>query len=169
MAPSTKIYASVALLNMLQIIPHLAHIALSVSLSRALHTRGYLLKISNELNAMKKDKEYLTVQDCTNQTNDSVDQLSQALKELRRFNKHGSTVNDNMLWHISNIETWASTASTDASSCVYSFSGHRMSKRMASIKDKAQNVAKVTSNALALFRRYATRYRQASARTTKKP
>ncbi|OIW17670.1 hypothetical protein TanjilG_29020 [Lupinus angustifolius] len=121
-----------------------------------------MLKISEELITMKKDKEYLTVQDCVNQINDSVDQLSQAIKELRRFNQLGSTINDNMLWHISNVETWVSTALTDASSCVYSFSGHRMSKRMASIKVKAQNVAEVTSNALALFHRYATR-------TSKKP
>ncbi|CAL0329628.1 unnamed protein product [Lupinus luteus] len=148
---------------------HLAHIALSVSLTRALHTRGYLLKISKELNSIKKDKEYLTVQDCVNQINDSVDQLSQAIKELRKFNQLGSTINDKMLWHISNVETWVSTALTDASSCVYSLNGHRMSKRMASIKVKAQNVAEVTSNALALFHRYATRYKQASTRTTKKP
>ncbi|CAL0329624.1 unnamed protein product [Lupinus luteus] len=136
---------------------HLAHVALSVSLSRALNTRGYLLQVAKELNTIKKVKEYPTVQDCVNQINDSVDQLSQAIKELRKFNQLGSTINDKMLWHISNVETWVSTALTDASSCVYSFSDHRMSKRMASIKVKAQNVAEVTSNALALFHRYATR------------
>lgn len=151
---------------------HLTHVALSVSLSRALHTRGYLLNVAKELKAMKKknNKEYQTVQDCVNQITDSVDQLTQAIKELRRLKyQRGSTINDGLLWHISNVETWVSTALTDASSCVLMFPGRRMSKRMAAIKVKAQNVAEVTSNALALFHSYASRYKQAAARTTKKP
>ncbi|KAE9610758.1 hypothetical protein Lal_00021219 [Lupinus albus] len=148
---------------------HLAQVALSVSLSRALHTRGYLFKLAKELKTIKNKREYLTVKDCANQITDSVDQISQAIKELSRFSQHGSTINDDMLWHISNVETWVSTALTDASSCVDSFTSVRMSKRMAAIKVKAQNVAEVTSNALALFHRYALRSQQSAARTTKKP
>ncbi|KAK7390144.1 hypothetical protein VNO78_25443 [Psophocarpus tetragonolobus] len=146
---------------------HLAQYALSVSLSRAVHTRGYLLKVAKELKGNKR--EYPIVKDCVNQITDSVDQLSQAMKELRRLNQRGSTIDDDMLWHISNVETWVSTALTDASACVYSFPGHRMSKRMAAIKVKAMNVAEVTSNSLFLFHKYASRYRKAEAITTKKP
>ncbi|WVZ17017.1 hypothetical protein V8G54_009999 [Vigna mungo] len=146
---------------------HLAQHALSVSLSRALHTKGYLLKVAKELQAMKSNKkEYLTVQDCVNQISDSVEQISQAMKELRSFNKHDSSMNDNMLWHISNVETWVSTALTDASSCVYSFPGNRMSMRVAAIKVKAKNVAEVTSNALFLFHRYASTYQKATMNTS---
>ncbi|KAK7293274.1 hypothetical protein RJT34_16137 [Clitoria ternatea] len=146
---------------------NLAHVALSVSLSRALQTRGYLSKVVKELEELKTDRVYLTVQDCVKQIDDSVDKLSQAIKELRRLNK-GTTIDDNFLWHISNVETWVSTALTDASYCVQSLPGHRMSKRIATIKVKAQNVAEVTSNALALFHRYASRYR-AATRANKKP
>ncbi|RDX68460.1 Pectinesterase inhibitor 9, partial [Mucuna pruriens] len=145
---------------------HLAHVALSMSLSRALQTRGYLLKVAKELEEFKNDRVYLTVQDCVTQINDSVDQLYQAIKELRRLNKR-TIIDDNFLWHISNVETWVSTALTDASYCVQSFPGHRMSKRTATIKVKAQNVAELTSNALALFHRYASKY-HAAARATKK-
>ncbi|XP_020219155.1 pectinesterase inhibitor 9 [Cajanus cajan] len=149
---------------------HLAQYALLASLSRAVHTRGYLLKVAKELKSIKNNKrEYLIVQDCVNQITDSVNQLSQAMKELRRLNKRGSTINDDMLWHISNIETWVSTALTDASSCVYSFPGHRMSKRTAAIKVKAMNVAEHTSNAFFLFQRYASRYRKEATITTNKP
>ncbi|XP_020219167.1 pectinesterase inhibitor 9 [Cajanus cajan] len=150
---------------------HLAQYALSMSLSRALHTRKYLLKVTKELKtkAVKSNKrEYLIVQDCVNQITHSVDQLSQVMKELRRLNKRGSTINDDTLWHISNVETWVSTALTDASSCVYSFPGHRMSKRTSTIKVKAMNVAEVTSNALFLFQKYASRYRKVATITTKK-
>ncbi|WJX49373.1 hypothetical protein P8452_35816 [Trifolium repens] len=123
---------------------HLAQVALSVSLSRALQTRGYLLNVAKELKAIdhKNKRMYLTVQDCVNQINDSVDQLSQAIKELKRLNNF-------------NLRTIVPR--------------HRMSKRVATIKVKAKNVAEVTSNALALFHSYASSYKQAAARATKKP
>ncbi|XP_050897838.1 pectinesterase inhibitor 9 [Lathyrus oleraceus] len=148
---------------------HLAQLALSVSLSRALQTRVYLLNVAKELKTIDRNNKrmFLTVQDCVNQINDSVDQLTQAIKELKRLNQFNTIINDKVLWHISNVETWVSTALTDASSCVQSFPGHRMSKRVATIKVKAKNVAEVTSNALALFQRYASRYKLAG--TTKKP
>ncbi|KAI5391598.1 hypothetical protein KIW84_076422 [Lathyrus oleraceus] len=150
---------------------HLAQLALSVSLSRALQTRVYLLNVAKELKTIDRNNKrmFLTVQDCVNQINDSVDQLTQAIKELKRLNQFNTIINDKVLWHISNVETWVSTALTDASSCVQSFPGHRMSKRVATIKVKAKNVAEVTSNALALFQRYASRYKLAAAGTTKKP
>ncbi|XP_027353286.1 pectinesterase inhibitor 9-like [Abrus precatorius] len=145
----------------------LVHVALSVSLTRALQTRGYLLKVTKELEEFNIGKVYLTIQDCLTLINDSVDQLSQAIKELRRLDKR-TIIDDRFLWQISNVETWVSTALTDASYCVQSFPGQRMSKRTATIKVKAQNVAEVTSIALALFHRYASRY-QAAARATKVP
>ncbi|CAJ1782710.1 unnamed protein product [Sphenostylis stenocarpa] len=146
---------------------HLVHLALSVSLFRALKTRGYLFKVAKELEEFKSDRVYLTVQDCVTQIDDSVDQLCQAIKELRMLNKR-TTIDDNFLWHISNVETWVSTALTDASYCVQSLPGTKMSKRTATIKVKAQNVAEVTSNALNLFHRYASSY-HVEARTSIKP
>ncbi|XP_058729276.1 pectinesterase inhibitor 9-like [Vicia villosa] len=150
---------------------HLAQLALSVSLSRALQTRVYLLDAAKELETIDHNNKrmYLTVQDCVNQINDSVDQLTQAIKELKKLNQFNTIINDKVLWHISNVETWVSTALTDASSCVQSFPGHRMSKRVATIKVRAKNVAEVTSNALALFNSYASRYKLAATGTTKKP
>lgn len=152
---------------------NLAHIALSVSLTRALQTRGYLLKVVKDLEELNSTEVvYLTVQDCEKQITDGIDQLSQAIKELRRLNKI-TIIDDNMLWHISNVETWVSTALTDASYCVQSFPGHRMSKRTATVKSKVQNVAEVTSNGLALFHSYAAKYKAAAAakaaRSIKKP
>ncbi|MED6172837.1 hypothetical protein PIB30_053634 [Stylosanthes scabra] len=165
---------------------HLAHVALSISLVRAIQTKNYLVGVSKELNAMnninndninnsnidkKKRRQYQTIQDCVNQLSDSVDQLSQSIKELRRMNKKSnmsgssssSRINDDFLFHFNNVETWVSTALTDASSCVYAFPGHRMSKRTASIRGKAMNVAQVTSNALAFIHKYM----EAASRNTK--
>ncbi|XVF79865.1 hypothetical protein PTKIN_Ptkin15bG0024300 [Pterospermum kingtungense] len=143
----------------------LAHIALTVSLYRARYTRSYMLKVAKELKAIRA-KEYPAVRDCLQQIDDSVNQLSQSIRELRHLNpKAGMT--DDIFWHIDNVKTWVSAALTDASSCADEFPGHRMSKMKATIKGKVLNVAQLTSNALALFHQYAARY--AGAAATKKP
>ncbi|XVF73424.1 hypothetical protein PTKIN_Ptkin12aG0200800 [Pterospermum kingtungense] len=143
----------------------LAHVALTVSLHRASYTRSYMLKLAKELKAIKA-KEYPAVRDCLQQIDDSVNQLSQSIRELRRLDPK-SGMSDDIFLHIENVRTWVSTALTDASSCADEFPGHRTSKMKATIKGKVLNVAQLTSNALALFHRYAARYRAAA--NTKKP
>ncbi|OMO78571.1 Pectinesterase inhibitor [Corchorus capsularis] len=142
----------------------LAQVALTVSLYRARYTRSYMLKVAKELEAMKA-KEYPAVRDCLQQIEDSVIQLSQSIRELRRLEPRAGMTDDIFL-HINNVETWVSAALTDASFCVDEFPGRRMSKMRATIKGKVLNVAQLTSNALALFHQYAARYRAAA---NKKP
>ncbi|EEF50352.1 21 kDa protein [Ricinus communis] len=145
----------------------LAQAALSASLYRARHTRSYMLKVANELEAMKA-KDYQAVKDCLDQINDTVEQLSQSIRELRRLGSQEEAVGrGNVFWHISNVETWTSAALSDVSYCVNEFPGRRMSKLKATIKGKVLNVAQATSNALALFHRYAARYKAGA--TTQKP
>lgn len=156
----------------------LAQYALAISLYRARYTRAFLLKVAKELKAVRA-KEYLPVKDCLDQINLCVDQLSMSVKELRRLGHEqaeGGHRHDMIFWHISNVETWVSSALTDASNCVDAFPGRRMSKLKATVKGKVQNVAELTSNALALFHRFASRYRATAAATpatdaatTKKP
>ncbi|XVE76951.1 hypothetical protein DITRI_Ditri13aG0022000 [Diplodiscus trichospermus] len=142
----------------------LAQVALTVSLYRARYTRSYMVKVAKELKAMK-DKQYPAVKDCLQQIDDSVYQLSQSIRELRGLDPKSGVTND-LFWHIDNVESWVSAALTDASSCAHEFPGRRMSKMKATIKGKVLNVAQVTSNALALFHRYAAKYRAAA---TQKP
>ncbi|KAG4134450.1 hypothetical protein Goshw_012472 [Gossypium schwendimanii] len=132
----------------------LTRTALTVSLYRARHVRLYLVKVAKELKATKA-KEYPVVRDCLVQIDDSVSQLSQSTGELCRLDPKAEMMSDDMYWHIDNVDTWVSTALTDASSCVDEFPGQRMSKMKATIKSKVLNVAQLTSNALALFHRYA--------------
>ncbi|MBA0769264.1 hypothetical protein Gotri_018013 [Gossypium trilobum] len=142
----------------------LAQVALTVSLYKARSTRSYMLKVAKELESIKA-KECPALRDCLQQIDDSINQLSHSIRELRRFDlKAGMT--DDLFWHIDNVDTWISAALTDASNCVDELPGHRMSKMKATIKGKVMNVAQLTSNALALFHRYAARYRSA---TNKKP
>ncbi|KAK1558713.1 hypothetical protein Q3G72_005707 [Acer saccharum] len=134
----------------------LAQLALSVSLNKALYTRAYLLKVAKELKKIKA-KEYQMVQDCTEQINSGIDQLSQSIEELRRLNQE-EAFSDQSFWHISNVETWVSAALTDATTCVDQFPVRNMSKLKATIKGKVLNMVQVTSNALALFHQYAAKY-----------
>ncbi|KAM5554845.1 pectinesterase inhibitor 9 [Rosa sericea] len=141
----------------------LAQVALTASLYRALYARAFVLKVAKELNTLKRENQ--VVRDCLQQINDSVDQLSGSIKELRRLGQE--SVGDDLFWHISNVETWVGTALTDANDCVNALPGPNMSKLKATIKGKMLNVAQTASNALALFHSFAARYKAASA--TKKP
>ncbi|KAI5647387.1 hypothetical protein M9H77_33392 [Catharanthus roseus] len=139
----------------------LAQISLKVSLVKARYTRSYVAKVAAELKQIKA-KEYPAVKDCLDQINDGVGQISNAVKELGRlFRADRESV---FSWHRSNVETWVSTALTDALMCMDSFPGNTVgSKRKAIIKAKVLNVAQATSNALAFFNRFVARHRASRA------
>ncbi|XP_059636063.1 pectinesterase inhibitor 9-like [Cornus florida] len=134
----------------------LAQVALTVSLVRARYTRAYVTEVATQLEQTKA-KEYQVVKDCLDQINDGVDQLTQSIKELRRMGRAGA---NDFMWHTNNVQTWLSTALTDATTCIDGFSGYAMGgKQRATIKAKVLNLAQVTSNALALFNRFVSRHR----------
>ncbi|XP_040931916.1 pectinesterase inhibitor 9-like [Gossypium hirsutum] len=108
----------------------LTRTALTVNLYRARHVRLYLVKVAKELKATKA-KEYPVVRDCLVEIDDSVSQLSQSVGELCRLDPKAEMMS------------------------AMTFIGQRMSKMKATIKSKVLNVAQLTSNALALFHRYA--------------
>ncbi|CAG7859543.1 pectinesterase inhibitor 9 [Brassica rapa] len=137
----------------------LARFALKASLYRAKYTKAFLLKEVAKLETVKP-QYYALVQDCLTQIRDSVNQLSLAIAELDRVNRRGGKSQVNLEWHINNLQTWTSTALTDAETCVSQFPGRRMSKLKATIKGKVKNVEETTSNALAFIEHYAAaRYR----------
>ncbi|XP_011034043.1 PREDICTED: 21 kDa protein-like [Populus euphratica] len=136
----------------------LAQAALSVSLYKALQTRTFMLKVVKGLKA-RKSKDYQAVKDCLDQIGNSVDQLTQSVRELHRLERTDAEGGDNVFWHISNVETFVSSAMTDASTCLDGFPGRNMDKSRAMIKAKVLNVAQTASNALALFHRYAAKYK----------
>ncbi|KAI3416817.1 PMEI domain-containing protein, partial [Psidium guajava] len=130
----------------------IAQAALAVSLYKATYTRAYMVKVARDLKAMKAH-DYQAVKDCMDQIDNTVDQLTQSIRELRRLGQE--TVGDDLYWHISNVESWVGAALTDTTTCLDEFPGDRMSKAKAVLKGKVLNVAMTTSNALALFHRFA--------------
>uniref|UniRef100_A0A2C9WD52 Pectinesterase inhibitor domain-containing protein n=1 Tax=Manihot esculenta TaxID=3983 RepID=A0A2C9WD52_MANES len=145
---------------------HLALTALSVSLSRAKSAAAFVAKLTKVRGI--KPREYQAVRDCIENMGDSVDRLSQSIRELGHmeglFTKLGPhmerAVGRDFVWHMSNVQTWVSAALTDENTCLDGFAGHFMDGNVKiAIKHRITDVAKVTSNALALVNHFASRHR----------
>lgn len=133
----------------------LALTALSVSLARARSGAAFVAKMTKVRGI--KPREYQAAKDCIENMVDSVDRLSQSVRELGHT---GRAVGRDFLWHVSNVQTWVSAALTDENTCLDGFAGHLMDGNVkVAIKRRINNVAQVTSNALALVDRFASRHR----------
>ncbi|GLT40360.1 hypothetical protein SLA2020_145020 [Shorea laevis] len=135
----------------------LAQTALNVSLSKAKSASAFVAKMAKVEGI--KPREYQAVRDCIDTMADSVDRLSKSIKELGQM---GQTAGQDFMWHMSNVQTWASAALTDENTCLDGFSGHQMDGNVKnSIRRNIVKVAQVTSNALALVNRFAEKQRPA--------
>ncbi|XP_057807374.1 pectinesterase inhibitor 9-like [Salvia miltiorrhiza] len=138
----------------------LAQIALKVTLVRAETTQAYINGVAQRLNRTK-GPEARSVKECLDQINDGVDQLTKCIKEAQHIKEDGGSSSE-FTWHASNVQTWMSTALTDASMCIDGISGRAIGgKTKALIKARVLNLQQVTSIALALFNRFAARFRAA--------
>ncbi|KAL2460815.1 Plant invertase/pectin methylesterase inhibitor superfamily protein [Abeliophyllum distichum] len=138
----------------------LAHIALRVSQARAVSTRVFITELAKQFKQTKA-RDYQAIKDCLDQINDGVDQLTNCIKETQNITQYGQS---EFPWHASNVQTWMSAAQTDASTCIDGFSGQAIGgKTKALIKAKVLNLVQVTSIALALFNKFAARYRPINA------
>ncbi|XP_057811374.1 21 kDa protein-like [Salvia miltiorrhiza] len=133
----------------------LAQAALSVSLSRAQSAASFISKLAR-MRGMKAG-EYAAVQDCMENVGATVDQLSRSMKELGSL--HEPVTSGDFSWHVGNVQTWVSTALTNENMCLEGFSGAAMDGNVkVAIRRRILNCAQVTSNALALVNRFATRH-----------
>ncbi|XP_071718055.1 pectinesterase inhibitor 9-like [Rutidosis leptorrhynchoides] len=136
-----------------------AQISLASCLSKARFVKTYMNIVANKLNKRSSFGSYKEIKECLHQINDGVKQISQSFKELQQMGKDGY---ENFVWHESNVQTWISTALTDATSCVDGIRGDGISDTdKAVIQAKILNVKQLASNSLALFTRFTAKYRAA--------
>lgn len=108
-----------------------------------------------------KPREYNALRDCVENMNDSVDRLSQSVKELGLVMGKGKGKKD-FTWHVSNVQTWVSAAITDQDTCLDGLDGPHVDANLrASVRPRVVYASQVTSNALALVNHFASKYRSA--------
>ncbi|KAL3738854.1 hypothetical protein ACJRO7_020258 [Eucalyptus globulus] len=131
----------------------LARAALAVSLARAQSTKDFVARAAKFRGL--KAREYAAIKDCLEEMDDSVDLLANSGKELKRA---GASKGQDFQWHVSNVQTWVSAASTDATTCLDGYASAALDGRLkTSIRSRVLNVEQVTSNALALVNQYASK------------
>ncbi|XP_059655153.1 21 kDa protein-like [Cornus florida] len=136
----------------------LTQASLSVSLARARLAAVYVSKMTKTSGI--KPREYQAVKDCIANMGDAIYQLNRSVQELGYMGKAGA---QDFAWHMSNVQTWVSTALTRENTCVDGFAVQGMDGNMkTAINNRVTNVAQLTSNALALAGRYAARHKAAS-------
>ncbi|XAR70420.1 Pectinesterase [Bertholletia excelsa] len=127
----------------------LAHAALAVSLARARSAAAFVSNMT-KLSGLKP-RERQAVRDCVETVGDSVEQIRRSMRELRRTSR-----STDFLWRMSNVQTWVSAALTNQNTCIDGFTGTDGNIK-AVIKRRVTRVIQVTSNALALVNRFASR------------
>ncbi|KAJ6791267.1 ripening-related protein precursor [Iris pallida] len=133
----------------------LAHAALSVSADRARAASSFVGRLSappGGRSAHSGRRGGGAVRDCLDTLADSVDRLRRSDREMRRMGRRGTR---SFEWHLSNVQTWVSAALTDESTCLDSLSEDSSGAggTRAEIRKRIVDVARVTSNALALVNR----------------
>ncbi|KAK0587096.1 hypothetical protein LWI29_017263 [Acer saccharum] len=132
----------------------LAITALSVSLHRAKSAAAFVGKLT-KVKGIKR-REYQAVKDCIETMGDSIDMLGQSVRELGQVGRR--SVGQEFIWHMSNVQTWVSAALTDETTCLDGFSGRYMNGNVKNaIRRRVTHISQVTSNALALVNRFATK------------
>ncbi|KAJ1379631.1 Pectinesterase inhibitor domain [Sesbania bispinosa] len=136
----------------------LAITALNVSVWRTRSSASFMKKMSKVKGI--KPRDYGAVQDCKENMDNSVDRLNQSVKELGLT---GKALGQDPMWHMSNVQTWVSAALTDQNTCLDGFASPHVDRKLkATISARVVDVSQVTSNALALVNRFASRYRTAA-------
>lgn len=94
------------------------------------------------------------MKDCAELARDAEERLRQSAAEMERMGRAGTP---RFAWSLSNVQTWASAALTDTSTCLDSLAqqsrGGKDSDDAVKVKRRVVAVAQATSNALGLVNR----------------
>ncbi|KAK9076438.1 hypothetical protein SSX86_004772 [Deinandra increscens subsp. villosa] len=135
----------------------LAQISLASCLSKARVTRAYVDMVAKKLNETGNSQDSQALEDCVQQIDNGVDQITRSFKELQHMGTDGD---ENFAWHESNVQSWVSAALTDVTTCIDGITGGVIGRReKAIINARFLNMKQLASNSLMMFTRYTTRYR----------
>ncbi|KAL4567173.1 hypothetical protein LXL04_022747 [Taraxacum kok-saghyz] len=139
----------------------LAQITLTTCLVKARFTKVYVDMIAKQYNKTTNHEEYQALEDCLNQINNGVNQITQSVKEIQQMGIDGE---EKFVWHESNVKSWVSAALTDTTTCMDGFLGDEVgSREKRMIKARFLNVKQLASNSLGMFNRFTARHRASHA------
>ncbi|KAL2920491.1 Pectinesterase inhibitor 11 [Bienertia sinuspersici] len=132
----------------------LAQTALIMSLSKARYAKTCIAHLVSS--GQLRPRDLGPLKDCLEVIGDSVDRLSMAVHEFQAATRAHST---DFLWHMSNVQTWASAALTDENTCVDGFEGPNRDRSIQNeVKAQFEGVMQCTSNALCLVNEFVNQY-----------
>ncbi|KAJ6431688.1 PLANT INVERTASE/PECTIN METHYLESTERASE INHIBITOR SUPERFAMILY PROTEIN [Salix viminalis] len=132
----------------------LARVAIGVSLSRARRMANYLSNLSRQSDFGADNRAASALHDCFSNLGDAVDEIHGSLKQMRQVGAAGPST-ESFLFQMSNVQTWMSAALTDEETCTDGFEDVADGAVKTGVCDRAADVKKLTSNALALVNSYA--------------
>nr|GFB99871.1 pectinesterase inhibitor 9-like [Tanacetum cinerariifolium] len=91
--------------------------AIVVSLNNAKSAATHVSKLTGTSNL--KPGKYQALKDCVNSMNNCAASLTKLLQELRKMVQFKG---QNFVWHMSNVQTWVSSALTNQNTCTGRFS-----------------------------------------------
>ncbi|KAF5200884.1 21 kDa protein-like [Thalictrum thalictroides] len=121
----------------------LAYTALSLTLKSAKNVSSVVKRLAQQSNLKKNEKAAL--KDCVENMSESVDALKQSVKEFKNLNA------TDLAYQMNSIMTWVSAALSDDDTCLDGLSEESVNGNLQNIiRQNVQNIAQMTSNALAL-------------------
>ncbi|CAK7326777.1 unnamed protein product [Dovyalis caffra] len=132
----------------------LARVAIGVSLSRARRMAEYVSNLSRQSDFGADHRAAAALHDCFSNLGDAVDEIHGSLKQMRQIGAAGSSA-ESFLFQMSNVQTWMSAALTDEETCTDGFEDVGDGAVKTEVCNRAADVKKFTSNALALVNSYA--------------
>ncbi|KAL5214865.1 hypothetical protein ABZP36_004017 [Zizania latifolia] len=125
----------------------LAQAALTVGADRARSCSSYLGGSGGDSSSSKK-RSSGAMGDCAETLRDAEERLRQSAAEMNRMGRAGSP---RFAWRLSNVQTWASAALTDASTCLDSLATYPSpGGQKEEVRKRVIAMSQATSNALAL-------------------
>ena len=131
---------------------HLARIAVAISLSTASHMASYVAKLSRQADYGAAPLTVVALHDCFSTFDDAIDQIRGSLKQLKQMKQ--MKAGESFMFQMANVQTWMSAALTNEETCTDGFEDVPDGALKSEVCDRAANVKKFTSNALALVNSY---------------
>ncbi|KAF8040183.1 hypothetical protein BT93_B2421 [Corymbia citriodora subsp. variegata] len=140
----------------------LARAAVAVSLASAQKMAAYLANLSRshaDEPGAEAQSASAALRDCLTNMGDAVGEMRGSLKQMRQLGEVGGSggggaSQEGFRFQMSNVQTWMSAALTDEETCTDGFEDVPDGEMKSDVCDRAGELKKVTSNALALVNSY---------------